>query len=1030
MGMVKKASAELVTANIAQQEWINSTSGKMSGGRIKTASDNISKTLSYYDPARWLLSHVTIMASVDVELADPKDPTSDYFIKPEHSIFVNNNGDCWERELLAKTYKTFLGANNYCEHVQVPEMSRGKVIDAAIREVDLGVLGSDGKPATTLYVDLLIATSWDFADMCQKIISKEYNSLSMGCFLEGTEITLADGTKRLIEDMIPGNLVITHKGNIRKVNNTQKRYKKEDIYKITVEGDYKPIFVTKEHPFFAINRNVECKCGCGKEIFIKRLDKTNNFSYYPYIPGHHLKFKNPARKEDNNKEILEYPTPSWSKAEDLKIGDFLSYPTDGEEKLDKNATIEFARLLGYFAAEGSYVKETVVKGEESCYAIRCKECGYLYNNLAIHLKNHGITWKQYKEKYPGSEYKAKINKSLIKVPRGSNPPKGLVKSFKNIGLEFSLGEKEYDTLNKEIAKLAKNIWPESTVLRYKDIVKVISEKAARDMQEYCGEYSDRKILSEKVITWPVSIQKHVIAAWHLGDYSCTVSKDLFDQFRVLLNRCGVRFNSYKRIGKEYTCITNDKIYKGKKKDAYIHQLNSIGLNELKEQLEYSFKYKEKEIPAKCPKGAGYAEYKKGYILRKITKIEKIPFEGFVYNLEVDGDNSYIANDVAVHNCFIAYSRCSRCGKIAHDETEQCDHVKYYRHNTFYDDFGNKRIVGEICGSKNDPESVKFIDASWVRKPAFPGAVVRNIVSPPESIKINLSKAITSKGTDSLMEAVRKNEVISTEHHSVDQFLKVASEKIAEDPQTESLDVRFGDEPPKEDTDTSNKTDDSAFPDMGGAGDPSTTTQDPTGADPLPPTDPSSEQQPETSPEEANATPFEDIKKSIEDSVITGVKQILLDKVQKAIAERNVNNDIGEGINNYTSSTRDSEALVKEASSPVNIKYLKDRYSIDISKVPNIITASTLLAMACIKTPSDLSKYGFTRKEAAEAIRYVYARMKGKNVSDEVVDFVCNTKETKGKEANLKFITKYARLMTSEEKEVIQKWPELLKSYNL
>lgn len=561
MGMVKKASAELVTANIAQQEWINSTSGKMSGGRIKTASDNISKTLSYYDPARWLLSHVTIMASVDVELADPKDPTSDYFIKPEHSIFVNNNGDCWERELLAKTYKTFLGANNYCEHVQVPEMSRGKVIDAAIREVDLGVLGSDGKPATTLYVDLLIATSWDFADMCQKIISKEYNSLSMGCF-------------------------------------------------------------------------------------------------------------------------------------------------------------------------------------------------------------------------------------------------------------------------------------------------------------------------------------------------------------------------------------------------------------------------------------------------------------------------------------IAYSRCSRCGKIAHDETEQCDHVKYYRHNTFYDDFGNKRIVGEICGSKNDPESVKFIDASWVRKPAFPGAVVRNIVSPPESIKINLSKAVTSKGTDSLMEAVRKNEVISTEHHSVEQFLKVASEKIAEDPQTESLDVRFGDEPPKEDTDTSNKTDDSAFPDMGGAGDPSTTTQDPTGADPLPPTDPSSEQQPETSPEEANLTPFEDIKKSIEDSVITGVKQILLDKVQKAIAERNVNNDIGEGINNYTSSTRDSEALVKEASSPVNIKYLKDRYSIDISKVPNIITASTLLAMACIKTPSDLSKYGFTRKEAAEAIRYVYARMKGKNVSDEVVDFVCNTKETKGKEANLKFITKHARLMTSEEKEVIQKWSELLKSYNL
>lgn len=39
-----------------------------------------------------------------------------------------------------------------------------------------------------------------------------------------------------------------------------------------------------------------------------------------------------------------------------------------------------------------------------------------------------------------------------------------------------------------------------------------------------------------------------------------------------------------------------------------------------------------------------------YIWFKIDSIEKIPEEEFVYNLEVEDDNSYIANGIAVHNC--------------------------------------------------------------------------------------------------------------------------------------------------------------------------------------------------------------------------------------------------------------------------------------------------------------------------------------------------------------------------------------------
>ena len=39
-----------------------------------------------------------------------------------------------------------------------------------------------------------------------------------------------------------------------------------------------------------------------------------------------------------------------------------------------------------------------------------------------------------------------------------------------------------------------------------------------------------------------------------------------------------------------------------------------------------------------------------YFLTPIKKIKIIKFSGKVYNFEVEEDNSYIANNLAVHNC--------------------------------------------------------------------------------------------------------------------------------------------------------------------------------------------------------------------------------------------------------------------------------------------------------------------------------------------------------------------------------------------
>ena len=131
---------------------------------------------------RQAVHNCTIIASVDTDEADVKTgevkqagmdiyrPHNDFLIKPETSQYVNQNGDAWERELLLATYNTFVGSENYVEHIQIPELSKGKVVDACARDLD-----------DTIYVDILVATNKKHEDLIQKIVTGEIDTLSMGC---------------------------------------------------------------------------------------------------------------------------------------------------------------------------------------------------------------------------------------------------------------------------------------------------------------------------------------------------------------------------------------------------------------------------------------------------------------------------------------------------------------------------------------------------------------------------------------------------------------------------------------------------------------------------------------------------------------------------------------------------------------------------------------------------------------------------------------------------------------------------------
>jgi hypothetical protein len=203
MAFLKKAFAGVVHPNWGTQNWQRFREEHRSeivGSPYRTASAapnlvaQASEILkSQFTPERYLLTHATIVASVDTnEVPNVKLGAvselgrqinrrwANYRVKPACDIYINNNNDCWDRPVLLKSYRTFVGAHNFVEHVQIEEQSKGRIIDAAAREIP----GGD-----SIYVDILIATDRQHEALIRQIQAGQMSTMSMGCSVTETICT-------------------------------------------------------------------------------------------------------------------------------------------------------------------------------------------------------------------------------------------------------------------------------------------------------------------------------------------------------------------------------------------------------------------------------------------------------------------------------------------------------------------------------------------------------------------------------------------------------------------------------------------------------------------------------------------------------------------------------------------------------------------------------------------------------------------------------------------------------------------------
>ena len=537
-----------------------------------------------------------------------------------HGDEMNTNGDMFRwgsisdknapellrhDEILGKpVYATFVGKGNYKDH-QNDSVTKavGILLDAVPNHAVKGI-------------ELLIATDRNKDPYLVRGIETGYiTDVSMGAVLPGTKISLPSGDNILVENIIPGMEVLTHKGNYKRIDVVQKSDITGSVVHIKAEGGSE-LFLTGDHPCWVISGN-------------QRNEKTKwraRLSHQRQIAGRKME-----REKKSNLEMTQL-SPSFVESKHVKVGDYIGIPYPSKVEEDYLANKDFARLMGYFASEGYIITQDGKMG----------------------------------------------------------------------GVGFSININETG-LAEEIAGLCKKIFNKE--VQVKEVperngmyVTFYDNTATRMFYDYCGKGAKTKVLSQKIIHWKPELQLEFLGAYVNGDgfqakngmvYCSTASEVLARQLQWMFLRCGIIANRQMlnhRGGKNSVV----------KIDTIEHQV-AIGAWFSKELSEVC------KVSEKRPLKWQFTKFiKDGCLWTPIKSKEVVKYDGNVYDLQVQDDESFVANGLCVHNCRVAYSICSICGNVAHTEKEYCTHVKTAK-------------GGEINGQSvyEDNRGVEFIEESWV-----------------------------------------------------------------------------------------------------------------------------------------------------------------------------------------------------------------------------------------------------------------------------------------------------------------------------
>ncbi|MBI2168388.1 MAG: Fe-S cluster assembly protein SufB [Actinobacteria bacterium] len=146
-----------------------------------------------------------------------------------------------------------------------------------------------------------------------------------GCLPGGELVAMADGDWRPIEEIRVGDRVLAHEGHPARVKAFQVRTYRGPLLRFRPISPASEFAVTPEHPLLVVRR---------ADVLAPRKPRRD------------------WKPEVSTKKLL-VAAPQWVEAGSVKAGDFLVFPKLRPTPAEHVLSLEFARLAGYFLADGS-----------------------------------------------------------------------------------------------------------------------------------------------------------------------------------------------------------------------------------------------------------------------------------------------------------------------------------------------------------------------------------------------------------------------------------------------------------------------------------------------------------------------------------------------------------------------------------------------------------------------------------------------------------------------------------------------------
>nr|MDD2731248.1 LAGLIDADG family homing endonuclease [Candidatus Portnoybacteria bacterium] len=318
---------------------------------------------------------------------------------------------------------------------------------------------------------------------------------------------------------------------------------------------------------------------------------------------------------------------------------------------------------------------------------------------------------------------------------------GCTKEYETI---FSLGSHEKE-MAKEYIELINDEYPDcsahinkSETQPTKLTISVYGKSLREDCDKHVGNLSYAKKLSKEIVFGIKEIKENFIIGWMEGDghvdkesgklVGTTTSPHLANQTRIMLNSLGINSSLYKEKPAAPSQLKDGRIITGKH-DIYrvkISRNNSKDLIKTSNKLHF-----EKEVKDRKP-----ISFIDNYQILQYLGSDKKHYEGNVYNLEVENDNSYIADGIATHNCNLdifpeqelkkAYKKWVGKPLCKDHQSSSIDGVRGIILDTYYDDKAKQVVALCALDKVNYGPLARAVEAGYANSVSMGTAVGKSI----------------------------------------------------------------------------------------------------------------------------------------------------------------------------------------------------------------------------------------------------------------------------------------------------------------